>query len=120
MTDIKPLEFLYGENGMTINQADDLLLGEYDITLGTEVKFYIHNPNENLICNVSQLKATHDNYTFIGPESGFVNPKQTVQVSIRIQPVDNIEKLGVEPLKSPNFPTDHSRLEGTVRWDNAR
>jgi len=117
MTDIKPLEILYKENGLVKSPDEPLLIGEYDIEKGLLFKFYMRNSNEEIRADISKIKSLNDDWTFVGPN--FINPGETVQVLIRIQSIDNIEKLGVEPLKSKDFPSDFGKLTGTVRWERA-
>ena len=121
MTDIEiiPLQIMYKEDGKPIDSGADILMGEYDIDKGLLFKFYMKNLNANLRANISKLKSANDNSVFVGPESGFIGPNESVQVLFRISPIDNIEKLGVEPLKSPQFPKDSDKIIGTVRWENA-
>ena len=119
MTDIPiiPLQVSYKEDSMALSIDEPLLMASYDIDKGLLFKFYMKNLNANLRADISKLKSVNENSTFVGPE--FIGPNESIQVLIRISPIDNIEKLGVEPLKSPQFPSDHDRLEGTVRWENA-
>jgi len=119
MTDIPiiPLQIMYREDGKPIESGTDILMGEYDIDKGLLFKFHMKNLNENLRADISKLKSANENSTFVAPD--FIEPNESVQVLFRIAPFDNIEKLGVEPLKSPQFPKDSDKIIGTVKWMNA-
>jgi len=108
---------MYKQDGKSIELDTDILMGEYDIDKGLLFKFHMKNLNDNLRADISKLKSANDNSTFVGPE--FIEPNESIQVLIRISPIDNIEKLGVEPMKSPQFPKDSDKIIGTVKWMNA-
>ena len=109
--DIIPLQYSYKESGKPIESGTDILMGEYNIDKGLLFKFYMKNLNDNIRADISKLKTANDNSVFVAPKSGYIEPNESVQVLIRIQPFDNIETLGVEPLKSPEFPKDSDRIE---------
>lgn len=119
MTD---LQILYSPNGEPLRTDQDLLLGEWDISLGTEVTFYLKNISEDLIANVTQLKTVNDNSFFNAPPSGFVNPGKTEKVSITIRPHSriNMENIATGKPKLDSFPKDTDKIEGTIRWERVR
>jgi len=120
MTEIIPLELRYDKDGPALKSDEPIFVGDYEITEGQTKIFYMSNLNKGIIANVSDLKTANDNSTFHGPESGFIGPEQTVEVSIHIHADNPLEKIGAEESKINELPADDDKLVGTIRWENAR
>ena len=118
MTEVIPLKIFYTKDGKDIGDSD-VLLGEYDVDVGKEVTLYLTNRNETLSANITNLHTINSNSTFYGPPSNIINPGETVPVLIRIKPLktDTLDDFGKD---SKDFPSDHDRIEGKIRYENVR
>jgi len=92
-------------------QKDQSLdFGEYDVRNGATFEFFIKNPNEKLIADISNFYVWEDHATFHGPST--IKPQETVKVSIKIQP------LKLDDLKNMELPDDNFHVKGKTKWSN--
>jgi len=80
----KPLQVYYdkdGEPGELLKDGN-LNLGFYDLSIGMDKSFYIHNPNHNVVCDLSQWGTANANSTLEAPDT--ILPMETIKVKIKV------------------------------------
>ena len=111
MTEFKPLQMFQNENGEPgerfVNGSIDV--GLYDISLGKEFLIFLHNPNHNIIADISDLDTENDSSTFHGPK--IILPMETVKCSWKIKAVGDKE---LENINAFTEDITHDRIAGTV------
>ena len=123
MVNVKELQVRYREDSMAISLTEDMLLGEYDVQEGKDFYFYLHNPNDSIRAGVSKLHATHDEMTFYPPESGWIEPLQTVKVLLRIKPrnipdLESFQRIQKQ-IELEDLPKPFGKIDGKIRWEYA-
>ena len=110
------LEFLRSVDGKPEPLKSDewLDFGEYDIAIGSELDFYIKNPNNNLVANVSDLKTTGRNCVLDIPAE--IQPEETVKCSIKIMPVGLATLDGFNYASEDDIPANPIELSGHIDW----
>jgi len=110
------LEFLRSVDGKPEPLKSDewLDFGEYDIAIGSELDFYIKNPNNNLVANVSNLKTTGRNCVLDMPAE--VQPEETVKCSIKILPIESSSLDDFNFTSAADMPANPIELSGHISW----
>ena len=110
------LEFLRSEHGKPVPLKSDesLDFGEYDVTFGAELEFFIKNPNNNLVANVSHLKAIGRNCSIDVPAE--IQPNETVKCKIKIIPIDIDTLDNFNNASLADIPPNPIELSGHIDW----
>jgi len=93
-------------------ESESINIGEYDISRGVEHKFWLRNPNSDLIVDISDLSTVNPNSRFNTPVLE-IQPLQEVQVSIKIPPITISEDVAVSEIE---MPPGNDRLKGELTW----
>jgi len=132
MTKIKALQVFKdqdGEPGERILNST-INMGGYDVSLGKEYIFYIHNPHHNILVDISDIHSENNKITFHAPTK--ILPMETVKCSatIRAETEEELEDisdfheiLNIDSKISGaiQYQTVEVVLEGTSRhwgWDH--
>ena len=110
------LEFLRSEHGKPVPLKSDewLDFGEYDVAIGAELEFFIKNPNNALVANVSNLKTTGRNCSFDVPAE--IQPEETVKCKIKILPIEIDSLDDFNFASSSDIPANPIELSGHIDW----
>ena len=92
--------------------SETINMGEYDISQGIIHTFWLSNPNDDLICDISDLRTINPNSRFNTPVSE-IQPLQQIQVSIKIPPVEIDEDVAISDIE---MPSGNDRLKGELTW----
>jgi len=113
------IEYLRSVDGKPVPlKADEWLdFGEYDVAIGAELEFFVKNPNNNVIANISELKTTGHNCVLDMPAE--IQPEETVKCSIKILPteIDSLEDFNFA--SSSDIPSNPIELSGCISWRRA-
>lgn len=110
------LEFLRSVDGKPVPLKSDETLdfGEYDVVFGAELEFFIKNPNNNLVANVSNLKATGHNCAFDVPSE--IQPEETVKCSVKILPIEIDTLDNFNNASEADIPVNPLEFTGHISW----
>ena len=110
------LEFLRSEHGKPVPLKSDewLDFGEYDVAIGAELEFFIKNPNNNLVANVSNLKTTGRNCVLDMPAE--IQPEETVKCSVKIIPIEIDSLDDFNFASAVDIPSNPIELSGHIDW----
>ena len=110
------LEFLRSVDGKPEPLKPDewLDFGEYDVAIGAKLEFFIKNPNDNLMANVFDLKATGRNCILDIPKT--IQPNETVKCSAKIIPIkiDSLDDFNYA--SGADIPPNPIELSGYITW----
>ena len=105
------LEMCNSVNGkpVPIDPGDDFNLGEYDVSIGKEIDFFIRNPSAHLVADISGLGTGDNKTSFNGPTE--IQPLQYAECTFKINktPEDKIDESQIG--QEANF-----KLSGKIIW----
>ena len=110
------IEYLRSVDGKPVPLKPDewLDFGEYDVAFGAEFEFFVKNPNNNLIANISNLKTTGRNCVLDMPAE--VQPEETVKCSIKILPIESGSLDDFNFASEADMPANPIELSGHISW----
>jgi len=109
---VRTLQLLLTENGEAIKPGDDFDGGDFDVSLGHEMIFYLKNPNLTLSCNISDFHTVNKNSSFVGPD--LIMPSTTVECKVIIKPNTELP----DDFDDFDFPGEvNDKLEGKIVWE---
>jgi len=93
---MKALQIYSNDNGEPgeLLQGDSLDLGVYDISIGMDKMIFLHNPNHNIIADISKWGTENRNSTLIHPDT--ILPLETVKVHVKVAGLSEEEIDGKE------------------------
>ena len=113
----KPLQYyenINGEPGNRIISGAATTLFEYDISIGKKLTVFIHNPNHNTSCKISELFINDSNIKFHAKAR--LMPLETCKAFIEIAAMgeDEINQL----VTLDEYTEDKRiRIEGEITWE---
>lgn len=113
---IKQLETLLEKEGEPLKEDAIIDFGEYDVSIGAEMTFYMRNPNENIWADLKDLRTAKNNFQIYGPD--FLVPGETGEFKLSIPPRQtfevNFDSPNLEDI--PDLPLPGDRIIGKVKW----
>lgn len=110
------IEYLRSVDGkpVPLKSNEWLDFGEYDVAIGAELEFFVKNPNNNVIANISELKTTGHNCVLDMPAE--IQPEETVKCSIKILPIEFDSLDDFNFASSIDMPANPIELSGRISW----
>jgi len=106
------LQILLTKDGEALKPGADFDGGDFDVSLGHEMIFYLKNANLTLSCDISDFHTVNKNSSFVGPD--LIKPQETVECKIIIEPNTDLPN----DFDDFDFPGEvNDKLEGKLVWE---